>query len=138
MNSRQEILEERIVVLEERLGTLQEQLESLPVALSRIIEQTLVPSIQQTIFRLSHQGLTHTQNEPTSGNAVNGINITTLHSQPSGTTTSNSSRHNYLHPNDAASLVNRPSWSSTSHNTGGTNTRQSLAPSIPKPSSFDR
>lgn len=46
------------------------------------------------------------------------------------------SRHNYLHPNDAASRA-RSSWSSGSLTSGGTSNRSLLAPIAPKAGSFD-
>lgn len=67
MNKRQEVLEERVIILEERIGNLQEQLESLPAALSRVIEQTLIPLIQQTLLCPPHQGLNSYQNESPAG-----------------------------------------------------------------------
>ncbi|XP_053206884.1 small conductance calcium-activated potassium channel protein 2-like isoform X2 [Panonychus citri] len=143
MNQRQEILEERVVVLEERIGTLQEQLESLPVALSRVIEQTLIPSIQQSLNRSSHQGLiTSNQNESfvnqesitSSGGGGGGPGVTCATTATGLTSTS--SKHNYLHPNDAASLAARPSWSS-GNISGQTGNRQLLAPVTPKAGSFD-
>jgi len=47
MNTRQDVLEDRLVALEEKLTVLQETLESLPETLSRCLQQQQQPPLQQ-------------------------------------------------------------------------------------------
>lgn len=141
MNQRQEVLEERVVVLEERLGTLQEQLEALPLALTRVIEQTLLPQMlqhnQSSPFQQQQQQQTRS---PSRGGSPLGHSIdagsTTGANYLSPTQQTNEQRHTYLHPDDAQSLAARSSWSA-SNLTSGSGARQLLAPIVPRTGSFD-
>lgn len=136
MNQRQEVLEERVVVLEERLGTLQEQLEALPLALSRVIEQTLIPQLlQQNQSPQQQQSLTPNRAGSPAGHSGDGggSNSGTNYLAPNQ---ASEQRHTHLHPDDATSLAARSSWSA-SNLTSGSSGRQLLAPIVPRTGSFD-
>ena len=126
MNQRQEILEERIVVLEERLGSLHEQLEALPMTLTGILEQALIPQLKHSFGRTVSPPTLHSDNLN-----VNTLNVNPYHntSQPASQDQT-STRHTHLHPDDAASLSNRPNWSASNSSSGGSGGRQLLAPII--------
>ncbi|KAF8784496.1 small conductance calcium-activated potassium channel protein 1-like isoform X2 [Argiope bruennichi] len=94
MNQRHEVLEERVLSLEDRLQVIQEQLEALPDVLTKAL--SALPSMNST------------ESQPAGG---------TQQRQPSSQQPS--SRHTFLHPDDAATLANRPNW--TSVNLGGSN-----------------
>ncbi|RWS28975.1 small conductance calcium-activated potassium channel protein-like protein [Leptotrombidium deliense] len=122
MNQRQELLEERVIALEERLGNVVEQLESLPDAVSTAI-QTLIQQMQQTMNRsVSPPNLNENTQNSSNPMANQGEH-----------------KHTYLHPNDAASLASRPSWSSfnLASASAPVNGRQTLAPQVPRAGSFD-
>ncbi|GFS70943.1 small conductance calcium-activated potassium channel protein [Nephila pilipes] len=102
MNQRHEVLEERVLSLEDRLTVIQEQLEALPDVLTKAL--SALPSMNSTESQ-SQGGAQQRQPSP---------------QQPSN-------RHVYLHPDDAASLANRPSW--TSVNLGSSN-RTPAQPSL--------
>lgn len=103
MNTKQELLEERVAAIEDRLGTIQEQLENLPDVLTRVV------SAAMTAQRTAAQ-----QEAQSSLTALN-------HIQPTGTSSMDTAggRHTHLHPNDAASLAIRaaPNWSQTAPKT---------------------
>lgn len=126
MNQKQEILEERVVALEERLGSIQMQLEGLPETLARVVQAAL----------LAHR-------PPVDPSYPGGSNGT---GGPGGP--GDPARHTHLHPNDAASLATRPSWSAGSLTSGGnaavaggsSTARGALlsrAPLTPRTGSFD-
>lgn len=112
MNARQELFDERLASLEERLAAIHEQLDALPDAVARCCHNaalvqppyvppsqsyppgSLLPSQQQQQQQLLPDGTSATH--PTA--AVPG--------QPQPP------KHTHLHPDDAASLASRPSWSS--------------------------
>ncbi|GIY83492.1 small conductance calcium-activated potassium channel protein [Caerostris darwini] len=102
MNQRHEVLEERVLSLEDRLTVIQEQLEALPDVLTKAL--SALPALNST------------ETQPQSG---------AQQRQPS--TQQPNSRHVYLHPDDAASLANRPNW--TSVNLGSSN-RTPAPPSL--------
>lgn len=124
MNQKQEVLDERVAVLEDRLSLILEQLEVLPETLAKVIQQmqiqqhaaSVIDSVQQTTSSTNPQG------QPLNTNAVNQSDPP-IH------------RHTHLHPNDAASLAARPSWSATNLTTPVN--RQLLAPVVPRAGSFD-
>ncbi|RWS02126.1 small conductance calcium-activated potassium channel protein-like protein [Dinothrombium tinctorium] len=124
MNQRQELLEERVIALEVRIATIAEQLESLPETFSNIIQKALNTHLHQTLNRtLSPPSL----NDNTQQNTSNPLGNHNEH------------RHTHLHPNDAASLATRPSWSTFNLTSpGGPSAgRQSLNPMVPRAGSFD-
>lgn len=103
MNQRHEVLEERVMSLEERLTAIQEQLEALPDVLTKALSG--VPGANAG--DASQQGGSQKQSSQ----------------QPS-------SRHVYLHPDDAASLASRPNW--TSVNLGCSNRTALPPPLVPR------
>nr|XP_042896231.1 small conductance calcium-activated potassium channel protein-like [Parasteatoda tepidariorum] len=86
MNQRHEVLEERVLSLEERLTLIQDQLEALPDVLTKAL--SALPTFSSTEGGRSQSDAQQLQAP-----------------QPS-------SRHVYLHPDDAASLASRPNWTS--------------------------
>ncbi|GFU75134.1 small conductance calcium-activated potassium channel protein [Trichonephila clavipes] len=102
MNQRHEVLEERVLSLEDRLTVIQEQLEALPDVLTKAL--SALPSMNSTDSQ-SQGGAQQRQSSPQQA----------------------SNRHVYLHPDDAASLANRPNW--TSVNLGSSN-RTPAQPSL--------
>ena len=118
MNQRQEILEERIVVLEERLGSLHEQLEALPMTLTGIIEQALIPQLKHSFGRTLSPPNLHSEVQ----------NVHTLNPYFSSSQSIGQDRHTHLHPDDATSIRNRPGWSTGNSTSGGSSGRQLLAP----------
>lgn len=103
MNQRQELLEERIISLEDRLSAIQEQLEALPDVLTKALSALPTLNVGDPRQQSSSQ-------QPQS-------------QQPS-------SRHVYLHPDDAASLASRPNW--TSVNLGCSNRTALPPPLVPR------
>ncbi len=104
MNQRHEVLEERVISLEDRLTAIQEQLEALPDVLTKAL--STVPG----------------------GNTGDARQQSGAQQQQSSQQPSN--RHVYLHPDDAASLANRPSW--TSVNLGCSNRTALPPPLVPR------
>ncbi|GFQ81321.1 small conductance calcium-activated potassium channel protein [Trichonephila clavata] len=102
MNQRHEVLEERVLSLEDRLTVIQEQLEALPDVLTKAL--SALPSMNSTESQ-TQGGAQQRQTSPQQA----------------------SNRHVYLHPDDAASLANRPNW--TSVNLGSSN-RTPAQPSL--------
>lgn len=97
MNARQELFDERLTTLEERLAAIHEQLDALPDALARCCLQ--LQHLQNPSTVPSHP--THQPLGPMDPS---------LH--PNQTVVPHPQRHTHLHPDDAASLTTRPSWSS--------------------------
>lgn len=106
------------MALEERLGTIQESLESLPETLTRVLLATLA----------AQRSLPDATASPASGALV------------AMGSAADQARHTHLHPNDAASLAARPSWSAS--NLSGPAAVAAargvfLAPLTPRAGSFD-
>ncbi|CAN7988447.1 hypothetical protein ISCGN_006696 [Ixodes scapularis] len=115
MNARQELFDERLASLEERLVAIHEQLEALPDAVARCCHSSLsqppVPSQSYppgSLLPSQQQQLQQQQQVPPDCGgpypaAVPGQPSYPPHPPP---------KHTHLHPDDAASLTSRPSWSS--------------------------
>ncbi|XP_075745556.1 small conductance calcium-activated potassium channel [Rhipicephalus microplus] len=120
MNARQELFDERLATLEERLAAIHEQLEALPEAVARSCGAYYVAAPQPPASSQSYPPGSMPQ--PECGAAVLGpqqqplpLHAPPLQQQP----LPNQPRHTHLHPDDAASLSSRPSWSTVNLSAGG-------------------
>ncbi|KAL3185621.1 hypothetical protein MRX96_028531 [Rhipicephalus microplus] len=118
MNARQELFDERLATLEERLAAIHEQLEALPEAVARSCGAYYVAAPQPPASSQSYPPGSMPQ--PECGAAVLGpqqqpLQAPPLQQQP----LLNQPRHTHLHPDDAASLSSRPSWSTVNLSAGG-------------------
>ena len=128
INTRQELIDERIISLEDRMSILCEQLESMPDALYKVILQSTLITHPPILLDNSATG-----NNP---NHNAGSQNTQSNANPSEQSTH---KHTHLHPNDAASLANRTSWSASNINATQSNPtgRHLLSPMVLRTSSFD-
>lgn len=122
INQRHELLDERLISLEDRMALLFEQLEVLPESLTKLLQQI---SLQQIIKKPALlEDLTKTD-DPNS-NQANANQSEQTH------------KHTHLHPNDAAAIKARPSWSSTNLTSPASSPgQQFLSPIVCRTSSFD-
>ncbi|KAK8767787.1 hypothetical protein V5799_005432 [Amblyomma americanum] len=112
MNARQELFDERLASLEERLAAIHEQLEALPEAVARscgayVLQQPQPPASSQSYPPGSMPECA----------VLGGPQQQPLPPQPQQPPLQ--PRHTHLHPDDAASLSSRPSWSTVNLSGGG-------------------
>ncbi|KAL1414342.1 hypothetical protein MTO96_007581 [Rhipicephalus appendiculatus] len=122
MNARQELFDERLATLEERLAAIHEQLEALPEAVARSCGAYYAAAPQPQPPASSQSYPPGSMPLPECGAAVLGpqqqplpLQAPPLQQQP----LLNQPRHTHLHPDDAASLSSRPSWSTVNLSAGG-------------------
>ncbi|XP_075541514.1 small conductance calcium-activated potassium channel isoform X2 [Dermacentor variabilis] len=114
MNARQELFDERLATLEERLAAIHEQLEALPEAVARSCGAYYAAAPQPQPPASSQSYPPGSMPLPECGAAVLGPLQQPLQPPlpaPLQQPLLNQPRHTHLHPDDAASLSSRPSWS---------------------------
>lgn len=120
INQRHELLDERLISLEDRMALLFEQLENLPESLTKLLQQI---SLQQIIKKPALIEDLARIDDPNSNQANQ---------------SEQTHKHTYLHPNDAAAIKARPSWSSTNLTSPASSPgQQFLSPIVCRTSSFD-
>lgn len=136
ISTRQELLDEKIVSLEDRLALIFDQIEALPDLFSKIIQQNHTHQTLRTSLPTLVENIVQSQNMNDKNNAKNQqTNYTYANS--SSNPTEQLQRHTYLHPNDAASLSARPSWSASNLTSPASGGRQFLTPTVLRTSSVD-
>ncbi len=136
INARQEILDEKVVSLEDRLILIFEQIESLPDLFSKIIQQNHSHQAIRTSLPTLVENISQPMNVNDKNNPKNPqTNYTYANS--SSNPTEQTQKHTYLHPNDAASISARPSWSASNLTSTLSGGKQFLTPTVLRTSSFD-
>ena len=137
INTRQALIDEKVLTLEERLLMIHEQIEQMPDLIKKTLtsnqQRSSLPTLVENIM-VSNQDI----QVPTCS-----YNIPSYqHRTPEEL--QQQAKHTYLHPNDAACLVTRPSWSTSNINTSMTgsnpnysNAKQYLTPNVLRTTSFD-
>lgn len=96
MNTRQDVMEDRLVAMEEKLSLMQETLESLPEALSRFLQQQhpsqiIEPTEQQrrqqylhpeTSYGINNAVISHSKSVPNTSSASGSGSISVPPSSP--------------------------------------------------------
>lgn len=134
LNARQALIDEKVLTLEERLLIIHELIEQMP----DMIKKTLTVSQQRSSLPTLVENITVSSQNiqvPTGGNYnFSSYKVSEENQQQA--------KHTYLHPNDAACLSARPSWSTS--NISGSNlnyhnssSKQYLTPNVLRTTSFD-
>lgn len=163
INARQALMDEKVLTLEERLLIIHEQIDQMPEQIKKVltsgaVQRSSLPTLVENNITVG--GGSHHHN----GGSPNNNNITVPMSgyMPSYQRMSDDlqqAKHTYLHPNDAACLSARPSWSTSNINTplqqagssaptqqqqqqqqyasGGNAAKQYLTPNVLRTTSFD-
>jgi hypothetical protein len=136
ISARQEILDDKIGSLEDRLILIFEQIDSLPDLFSKIIQQ----NHSHQAIRTSLPTLVENISQPMNNNDKNNVKnqqTNYTYANSSSNPTEQTQKHTYLHPNDAASISTRPSWSASNLTSSVSAGKQYLTPTVLRTSSFD-
>ena len=134
INTRQALMDEKVLTLEERLLLIHEQIEQMP----DLIKKTLTTPQQRSSLPTLVENITvSNQNIPI---PTGSYSIASYQKMEDGS--QNQLKHTYLHPNDAACLSARPSWSTSNISTSNPNYtssggKQYLTPNVLRTTSFD-
>lgn len=135
INARQALMDEKVLTLEERLLIISEQIEQMP----DLIKKTLLSGTQRSSLP------TLVENISVANQNIQVPSYIMPSYQKMGDESLQQAKHTYLHPNDAACLSARPSWSATNisnpsasgSNPSYSNAKQYLTPNVLRTSSFD-
>lgn len=130
INTRQALIDEKVLTLEERLLIIHEQIEQMP----DLIKKTLTNGQQRSSLPTLAENITVSP----------GIQIPTGYTgYKDDLLQQQQPKHTYLHPNDAALVAaSRPSWSASNVNTNpnyssSSSGKQYLTPNVLRTTSFD-
>lgn len=140
INARQALIDAKVLTLEERLLIIYEQIEQLPEQIKKAITTsqhrsslpTLVENMAGSSQNISILGNNYKRNINNNDNNDN----TNDNSSNDNNKNQSSPKHTFLHPNDAACLSPRPSWSTSNINPSGSG-KHYLAPNVLRTTSFD-
>lgn len=141
INARQALIDEKVLTLEERLLIIHELIEQLPDLIKKSLatpqQRSSLPTLVENIT-VSNQNI----QVPACSYNMPSYHKVSEDSQQHQL----SAKHTYLHPNDAACLSARPSWSTSNINTSiassnpnysNSSAKQYLTPNVLRTSSFD-
>lgn len=126
-------MDEKVLTLEERLLIISEQIEQMP----DLIKKTLLSGTQRSSLP------TLVENMSVANQNIQVPSYIMPSYQKMGDESLQQAKHTYLHPNDAACLSARPSWSATNisnpsgSNSSYSNAKQYLTPNVLRTTSFD-
>lgn len=113
-------MDEKVLTLEERLLIIHEQIDQMPDQIKKVLTSGAVQ--RSSLPTLVENNITVAANHHNANN--NNICVPMSSYMPSYQRMSDDlqqAKHTYLHPNDAACLSARPSWSASNVNTSGSN-----------------
>lgn len=163
INTRQTLIDEKVLALEDRLLIIVDQIEALPELIKKALttnvqQRSSLPTLVENISVASQNTLVPFNPSYASYRQYsNDYDIPPHHPQQQQSCQQQqqqqqqNAKHTYLHPNDAACLSSRPSWSTsninssmstqTTGNYAGTTVnpanKQYLTPNVMRTSSFD-